>query len=246
MNDINDKLICDLVLQNPQLVNLFEEHNIDFCCNGNRKLSTAIESLTGKEKFINEIKKLINLEISTKRDASVTSFTLTELCAYIKERHHSFVEREIPEIEILLAKVVKAHGLNHPKLLEAEKILKKIFKDIRNHLNKEETTVFPIIKYIEDCKKFEERPKAANYKSIGILIQMLEEDHSNAGSDFDLLRASFDNYIAPEDACTTYKLLLQKIINFEKDLHIHILLENSLLFPKAKELENFLIKTYKR
>lgn len=246
MNDLKDKLICDLVLENPQLVNLFEEHNIDFCCKGNRKLSAAIAGLAEKDQFINELNKLINLKIPSNREASVTSLTLTELCTYIKEKHHCFVEREIPEIEMLFAKVLKAHGQNHPKLFEAEQILKRIFKDIRNHLNKEETTVFPIIKYIEDCKKFEERPKAANYKSIGNLIGLLEEDHSNAGSDFNLLRDKFDNYIAPEDACTTYKLLLQKIVNFEKDLHIHILLENSLLFPKAKELENFLIKTYRR
>ena len=41
----------------------------------------------------------------------------------------------------------------------------------------------------------------------------------------------------PTDACSTYRLVLQELEAFERDLHEHVHLENNVLFPKAVELE---------
>ena len=44
-------------------------------------------------------------------------------------------------------------------------------------------------------------------------------------------------YEAPEDACTTYRLVFEELREFERDLHRHVHLENNVLFPKAVALE---------
>jgi regulator of cell morphogenesis and NO signaling len=44
-------------------------------------------------------------------------------------------------------------------------------------------------------------------------------------------------YEPPADACTTYKVGLQELDAFERDLHAHVHLENNILFPKALRLE---------
>lgn len=41
-----------------------------------------------------------------------------------------------------------------------------------------------------------------------------------------------DNYNLPEDACTSYRLLFNKLKDFEKDLHQHVHLENNFFSRK--------------
>ena len=42
---------------------------------------------------------------------------------------------------------------------------------------------------------------------------------------------------APDNACTSYQTAYQGLAEFEKDLHLHVHLENDILFPGAVELE---------
>jgi len=51
------------------------------------------------------------------------------------------------------------------------------------------------------------------------------------------LRELSHDYQPPVDACRTYRLVLEELEAFERDLHTHVHLENHVLFPKAVELE---------
>ena len=53
----------------------------------------------------------------------------------------------------------------------------------------------------------------------------------------DEIRKISNNYALPEDACASYSYLFKTLDEFENDLHIHVHLENNILFPKAIELE---------
>jgi regulator of cell morphogenesis and NO signaling len=146
----------------------------------------------------------------------------------------------------MLIKAIKAHSENHPELVEALQLIEDLFKNLKIHLNKEETILFPLIKYLEDCKRFEEKPHLGKNKSTQKTINALGADHQFAGEVTEKIRELLNDFKAPIDACTTYELLLQKLDNFEKDLHMHVHLENNVLFPKAVELENYLHTTYQR
>jgi regulator of cell morphogenesis and NO signaling len=50
------------------------------------------------------------------------------------------------------------------------------------------------------------------------------------------IRGLTNGYALPADACTTYRICLQELQEFEQDLHVHVHLENNLLFPKARTL----------
>ena len=64
----------------------------------------------------------------------------------------------------------------------------------------------------------------------------MEEEHKSAGDAMARIRALTRGYSAPEDGCTTYRVCLQELDAFERDLHAHVHLENNLLFPKARAL----------
>jgi len=45
------------------------------------------------------------------------------------------------------------------------------------------------------------------------------------------IRRLTNNYTAPDNACTTFRVCLAELKEFEEDLHQHVHLENNILFP---------------
>jgi regulator of cell morphogenesis and NO signaling len=48
------------------------------------------------------------------------------------------------------------------------------------------------------------------------------------------MRAISHEYVAPADACGSYRALFDACTALEADLHVHIHLENDVLFPRAQ------------
>jgi len=44
------------------------------------------------------------------------------------------------------------------------------------------------------------------------------------------------HHVAPADGCSTFRALDAGLEEFERDLHVHIHLENDILFPRAVEM----------
>lgn len=71
-------------------------------------------------------------------------------------------------------------------------------------------------------------------------IEVMLYEHNNEGERFRKMAALTNNYTPPEGACNTYKATFSLLKEFEEDLHLHIHLENNILFPKALLLEQSL------
>jgi regulator of cell morphogenesis and NO signaling len=61
-------------------------------------------------------------------------------------------------------------------------------------------------------------------------------EYEFAGGILDVIKDISMNYALPPDACTIYKLTYKPLEQFEDDLHLHVHLENKILYPKALEL----------
>jgi regulator of cell morphogenesis and NO signaling len=65
----------------------------------------------------------------------------------------------------------------------------------------------------------------------------MEQEHDNAGKALARLRDLTGGFVPPEDACTTYRAMLDGLAGLEADLHLHIHKENNILFPRAIQAE---------
>lgn len=54
-----------------------------------------------------------------------------------------YTKEEMDRLESLVAKVVGAHGANHPELLTMRDLLQQLFGELRVHMFKEEQILFP-------------------------------------------------------------------------------------------------------
>ena len=105
-----------------------------------------------------------------------------------------------------------------------------------SYMAKEERILFPYIDALAEAVRAGRPAPPTPFGSIHNPIRMMEEEHESAGAAMARIRALTDNYAAPEDGCTTYRVCLQELAAFERDLHAHVHLENNLLFPKARVL----------
>ena len=98
---------------------------------------------------------------------------------------------------------------------------------------KEEQILFPAICHLESSLQVPAFP----FGSVNNPIRMMEHEHSVAGSALVQLRSLTNDYQAPDDACSSWKALLEGLRELEADLHVHIHKENNILFPAAARLE---------
>jgi regulator of cell morphogenesis and NO signaling len=63
----------------------------------------------------------------------------------------------------------------------------------------------------------------------------MESEHESAGEALAKIREITQDFNIPEYACVTYRALMNGLRELEQDLHIHIHLENNVLFPRAMQ-----------
>ncbi|HEV8082025.1 MAG TPA: hemerythrin domain-containing protein [Chitinophagaceae bacterium] len=73
-------------------------------------------------------------------------------------------------------------------------------------------------------------------------VWAMQREHETSGEDLQFFRRLTHDYLLPEDTCNSYKFLFEKMKEFEQDLIQHIHLENNILFPKAVQLEEDLVR----
>lgn len=237
----SETTVKEVALHMPESTRLFEQLKIDYCCGGNRPLGEACASAGLDVMTVMEM--LGEVGESSSSHASARDFqnaSLPELIEHILNTHHVFTKSEMSRLEALTAKVMEAHGRNHPELINVGELFKRLCADLTPHMFKEEQVLFPyIVRMVEAFENNRPGPFAP-FVTVNNPVRMMMKEHDIAGEILRELRAVTSDYKVPPDACISYQTLYQALENFEKDLHQHIHLENNLLFPKALDLESAL------
>ena len=108
--------------------------------------------------------------------------------------------------------------------------------ELQMHLQKEEVILFPYIRQAEESQTTGAPLPHACFGSVESPIRMMEFEHDNAGGALRRMRDCTANYTLPEGACASYLGLFHGLQALEADLHMHIHLENNVLFPRARNL----------
>ncbi|CAM4102102.1 iron-sulfur cluster repair di-iron protein [Flavobacterium antarcticum] len=240
MNIQEDQIIGELVANDYRTASVFKKHNIDFCCQGNRTINDACEAKNIDGKLVvGDLNELLNSKTDSALDYQ--SWPLDLLAEYIEKKHHRYVEQKTTEIKPYLEKICRVHGGRHPELHEISEHFNATAGELAMHMKKEELMVFPFIRKMVKAKEAGTKVAMPNFESIQFPIQAMMDEHTNEGERFRLIDELSNNYTPPEDACNTYRVTFALLKEFEQDLHLHIHLENNILFPKAIELEKTFI-----
>ena len=225
----NELTVGEIVANDFRTASIFKESGIDFCCGGKQSIAEAC-----REKGIEQsvlVGKIKALELSPLSPSqNFKEWELDFLSDYIVNTHHKYVLKTLPELLFYTQKIATVHGENHPELVELAGLFAKINDELMQHLKKEEEVLFPAI------KKALNNPTEELRALIKSEIDRMEGEHDFAGGAMDDINRMTEGYRLPEDACNTYRVTFQLLEQFEDDLHVHVHLENNILYPKAVEL----------
>ena len=236
MENLKDKTIGAFVAQDFRTAAVFSKYKIDFCCKGNRTISEVCEKENiDSDTLLQNVFDVLQSEKNNTIDFN--SWPLDLLVDYIEKTHHRYVEDKTAIILQFLNKLCSVHGANHPELFKINELFTAGAGELSQHMKKEELMLFPYIKRMVKTKDSNGVLSQPSFGTVSNPIAMMMQEHDNEGDRFREIANLTNNYTAPADGCTTYKVAFAMLDEFEQDLHKHIHLENNILFPKAVILE---------
>lgn len=227
-----DQTLSQIVTDQFRAASVFEKYSLDFCCRGKQTLKAACEAKNiPLEAVVEELEHTL-AEGSTAQEDVFKSMTASQLIDYIVLKHHLYVKQSVPLIYSHVQKVAMKHGESFPWMPQVHTLFASVADELIHHLKKEEEVLFPAIKQKE--KSLEEGQAESSFGiPIKTVLMVMEKEHEQSGQWMDQIRELTNNFTPPENACTTHRICLAELKEFEEDLHRHVHLENYLLFPKV-------------
>ncbi|QXP62152.1 DUF542 domain-containing protein [Polaribacter sp. HaHaR_3_91] len=232
-----NKSVATIVIENINTASVFKKYKIDFSIHGNMLLSQACEEKNTNLKQILKDLKAVNDKVYYLKDYN--SWKLDFLIDFLVNIQHEYKEENILLLKEYGEKVAAIYGEEYKELIEVNLLILKVADNILEHMKNEERIIFPYIKKLIDANTKKIVTNTSN-SPLNIPIDIIEDDHEKVSKTFKKIAKLTNNYKIPENACISFKVLYLKLQQFEELLNNHIHIENNILFPKAKRLEQSL------
>ena len=236
MNFNDQTKVKDIALSNPAARQILEDAGLDYCCGGGKSLHEAcLHADVPAEEILKRLRE--NSKHLSPDEANWASAPLVDLTRHIRDRHHRYVREAIARVQPLLDKVEAKHGKSHSEIADIRRLFTEVGREMIMHMQKEEQILFPYIDALEKATSAHSSVEPPFFQTVRNPIHAMMKEHDAAGELVKQIRKASSEYMAPADACTSYKALYQDLREFEADLHQHVHLENNILFPRAVEME---------
>ena len=165
-------------------------------------------------------------------------FSSELIIQYLSNTHHFYLDIKVKEIEEIIEQLSEQVFEGNVKNME---LLKSFFKEykieLEKHFEKEEKEVFPYVKALEEACQ-------TNYISQELLskikcepIEKYERHHGDVEEKITDLKNLIMKFLPPVNRQDLCQNLLTELFRMENDLQDHSRIEERVLVPKVKLLE---------
>ena len=237
---LKSRSIGSIVNDNFATARVFKSFGLDFCCGGSTALEDACR-VAGVDVDV-VVEALLADNLSNIGAIPFDSWPTDLLIDYVLKIHHRGIRTNGPRLLNDIRTVARVHGDAHPELLQLEELFEDSLVDLENHLRKEEQVLFPYCYKLFEANLNNESLHQMHCGSVANPIRIMLAEHSDEGTRYKFIRVLMKDFVAPDDACPTYRLMLQDLELFMDSLFEHIHIENNILFPRFVELESCSVK----
>lgn len=211
--------IADLARERPATIRVFQQHGIDFCCGGKRSLAEACERHgVSYERLAGDLVETM-ADVSSEAPERWAERTVIDLVGHILARYHSGLRDELARLEAMAARARDRHGDLTPELYEVAQVVTDLRREMVAHLELEEREIFPALMRGESGPVLD-------------LLREAEREHQGVGLMLARLRELTGGFRPPAEACNTWRGLYHGLSELERDTHLHVHMENNVLFHR--------------
>jgi regulator of cell morphogenesis and NO signaling len=228
--------LADLAATSLSAIRILEQHGLDYCCGGKQPFDQACVAKGVKPETI--MREIEEAKVASVAGRDWQTAPLDELVKHIVGTHHEYLKLDLPVLGHRLDKVVSVHGARDPEILpRMAEVFAALRAEMEMHMHKEEAILFPFIEQYGRAEVQSRPMPPVPFGSIANPIAMMEREHVSAGDALSEIRTLTNDFELPPYACSTVRALYEGLQALESDLHVHIHLENNILFPRAIALE---------
>jgi regulator of cell morphogenesis and NO signaling len=188
--------------------------------------------------FLEIVNSFIDEDYSPKKQ--MQKFSLELIINYLRKTHDFYLDNKIPEIAALIDKMIENSDEEHKKSLLMIKTFFNQYRDeLSSHIEREEKVVYP---YILKLEKVYNNPLSLSKIEIQELMKYsiddYEDEHDNISEKVFDLKSIIIKYLPPQDDYKISYRVLAQLDRLEQDIMDHSEMEDRILVPKVRNLEN--------
>jgi regulator of cell morphogenesis and NO signaling len=217
--------MSDLIVENPKILMLLQHFEIDFTvkdksveqlCKDN-KIDLAVFLVFGN---------LYNGFFPDKNEINALE-DIPTIIRFLKNSHRFYKHDKYPELKSFLVQLNERQNSDDIQLIE--KFFNDYFVEVLEHLDYEESIVFPyIFRLIEDGKIS---------KKLNFSAKEYHDHHSDIETKLTDLKNLLLKHISLKNDFSLRRKFLFSLFELEFDLNIHSLIEDKILLPLVGKIE---------
>lgn len=172
------------------------------------------------------------------------NFNAQLITDYLSSTHSSYLNSKIPEIEAYINEMEEKASQNN---LKNVKLLNDFFKnykcELKKHLSREENTIFPYAIMLENALSQKEFDKELINKIKNESIDHYGSSHDNVEIKLSDLKNLIIRHLPPVLCRELCQKLLTELFRLEADLKNHSRIEDKVLVPKIKLIEQKILES---
>lgn len=218
-----------LARENFAVLELFNRYHIDFFCKGGRSLKEALtESGTEEGSFLRELEAVRSREPKPYA-VYIEKWPLDLLADYIQKTHHRYTDNALVEIKRLTENFLTTRKGISGNMAEFAASFERLAGGLATHMKKEELMLFPAVRRLVAVSMGAHSPAPG---ALDTIIENMIDEHDQQYQALRRIREVLDNYTLQEGN-DQYNEIVRLMQELDRDLPLHIHLENNILFPEA-------------
>lgn len=237
--------MADLIHKDYSLIPVFGRFGISYGF-GNKTVSTVCEEYNiNKWFFLEIVNSYHNSEYFPQ--AELQNFTAKMIIQYLSNTHAYYLQSKIPEIQQYIDAMEKdANAENQTNIRLLNDFFKEYKEELKTHLDNEDNNVYPYILELEEASETKQTTK----KIIKLIkeepIENYERNHDNIEMKLRDLKNLIIKFLPPVLCKEICQKLLTELFMLESDIANHTRIEDKVLIPKVKQLEQKILEQYEK
>ncbi len=210
--------IARLVLDHSECAAVLQRHRIDYCCNGQLSLEEAANARgVDLALVLGELEVAMKQRLPEDGQPDLRGLDTAQLVERARTHFHEPIQRTLPFVRALAAKVKRVHGERSPSLVDLDARVGELDGALLSHLEAESTQLFPAL--------------LAGAPSTALLTEA-KNDHEGVRVLLERVREAANDFEPPDWACNSYRTLFSELKWLEHDVFALMHLENHVLLQR--------------
>lgn len=224
-----DDMVSELVIRYPYLFLMLEHFRINLML----QEKTVEQICNENDLHVDLFLVIADLYVESNHQTSICyeKKDLQQIISYLRHCHYFYKEEKYPQIKAYIQLIKKLNP--NPEIVMLEGFFKQYFDEVAEHLDYENSTVFP---YITDLlNRLDGEILTAS--NIDYSVSEYKDHHDNIEEKLSDLKNLLVKFLPMGNDQSARRKLLFSLSELEFDLRIHSQIEDHVLIPLVEQME---------